>query len=336
MNAREHILVIGGAGYVGSVLVRRLLAQGFRVRVLDALIYDNRASLSDLLDNERFSFVQGDFCDPGLLRQALEGVDHLVMLAALVGDPICRKYPEEARRVNEFGTLDMLRRVDDTRIQRLVFMSTCSNYGLRATDEPADEDCALNPQSLYAETKVEVERFLLEAPARFSFTPTVLRGATAFGESPRMRFDLTVNEFTGELAVGHELTVYDADTWRPYCHLDDFAQAMVAVLEAPIEEVGGQVFNLGDSRENYTKRMMVELLKRVIPEARIVFREGSTDPRNYRVTFEKIRTALTFDAQTSVRTFIPELVASISHGNYADFASHKERYGNYRIAKKPT
>ena len=329
-NHRD-ILIIGGAGYVGSVLTRHLLDQGYNVRVLDALLYDNAKAIADLHDNDRFSFVRGDFLDASILKAALSGATDVIMLAALVGDPICRKYPEKARKINEAGTLELIARLGDLPIDRFVFMSTCSNYGLRETDEPADETCELNPQSLYAETKVKVETYLLENADRFGFMWTVLRGATAFGLSPRMRFDLTVNEFTRELATGNELLVYDADTWRPYCHLDDFARAIQIVLEAPSEKVRGEVFNVGGTGENYTKRMLADLLSSHIPGARIRFREGSTDPRNYRVTFDKIATRLVFSIARDVERYVPELIGRISRGDFADYATHKNFYGNHQI-----
>jgi nucleoside-diphosphate-sugar epimerase len=329
--SRRVVLIIGGAGYVGSVLTRHLLGEGYRVRVLDALLYENEKAIADLHGNDRFSFVRGDFCDSSILKSALAGATDIIMLAALVGDPICRKYPELARKINETGTLRLIERLGEYPINRFVFMSTCSNYGLRETDEPADETCELNPQSLYAELKVNVERFLLANANRFGFVSTVLRGATAYGLSHRMRFDLTINEFTRELAAGNELLVYDADTWRPYCHLVDFARAIQVVLEAPGESVRGEVFNLGGTGGNYTKRMLVDLLSRQIPSARIVFREGSTDPRNYRVTFDKIRDRLVFSIARDVERYVPELMGRLSQGDFADYATHKNFYGNYQI-----
>ncbi|MCX6835106.1 MAG: SDR family oxidoreductase, partial [candidate division Zixibacteria bacterium] len=182
----------------------------------------------------------------------------------------------------------------------------------------ATEESELNPQSLYPETKVRVERRLLQSPEDFSFSVTVLRAATAYGFSPRMRFDLTINEFTRELALGHELLVYDADTWRPYCHVEDICAAIRLVLEAESAQVDGQVFNVGVDAENHTKRMIADLLCAMLPGARVEFQTGSVDPRNYRVTFGKIATQLGFLAGHTVTRFAPELIAAVHAGQFSD------------------
>jgi len=329
----KHVLVIGGAGYVGSVLVRKLLDSGFHVRVLDALLYGNEAAIGELTDHSCFTFVHGDFCDQQVLDQALDNVSHVVHLAALVGDPICRKYPDAARRINDTGTINMIDQLKGRGIGRFVFMSTCSNYGLRNTDEEATEESELNPQSLYAETKVKVERYLLDSGEELDYAPTILRAATAYGLSSRMRFDLTVNEFTRELAAGHELLVYDADTWRPYCHVADIAAAIVGVLETSIEAVRGEVFNVGSPGENYTKRMIVDLLLSHLPAARVRYRQGEVDPRNYRVCFAKISDRLKFSASIGLPDFLVDLIDVVGTGRFDDCEDRREFYGNYVLAE---
>ena len=139
---------------------------------------------------------------------------------------------------------------------------------------------------------------MLERGADWDFCPTILRIATAYGLSQRMRFDLTISEFTRTLAIGEELVVYDADTWRPYCHVDDISRAIITVLESPADDVRGEVFNVGHSDENYTKRMVVDAVQEHLGGAGSVqFTEGGVDPRNYRVSFEKIRDQLGFEPE---------------------------------------
>ena len=319
---------MGGAGYIGSVLVRRLLKQGYRVRVLDALLYNNAAALDSLIGGRGFSFQHGDFCRESDLNLAMEGITDVVHLAALVGDPVCRKYPDQARRINETGTLEMIDRLNQYEIGRFVFMSTCSNYGLRNSDSGATEESELNPQSLYAETKVRVERHILNDPSEFHFCATVLRAATAYGLSPRMRFDLTVNEFTRDLALGKELLVYDADTWRPYCHVEDISSAILCVLEADDSRIRGEVFNVGTSPENYTKRMIVDLIRTVLSNARVRYQTGSVDPRNYKVSFEKIATRLNFRGISTVAQFVPEVIEAVSRGQFDQVDAAPSFYTN--------
>jgi nucleoside-diphosphate-sugar epimerase len=328
----RSILVIGGAGYVGSVLTARLLDVGAKVRVLDKLIYDNGFALQHLLDRERFSFVRGDFCDTATVMRAAHGASDVVLLAALVGDPICKKYPELAVRINEEGSKRLIDVLDEARIDRFVFTSTCSNYGIQDSQTLATEESSLNPQSLYARNKIAVEKYLLDAGKGGAFSGTVLRVATAYGLSPRMRFDLTVSQFTYELASRSTLSVYDADTWRPYCHVHDISKAIMTVLSQPRERVRGQVFNVGDTGQQFTKRMLVEEIQKHINDTRVEYRSGDTDPRNYRVSFQKIADKLGFACDHAVERYIPQLIAAVRGGIFQD-VSHDTRFGNHRLER---
>jgi nucleoside-diphosphate-sugar epimerase len=329
----RRVLVVGGAGYVGNVLIRRLLAAGYRVRVLDSLLFDHGTALSALFEEPGFEFVRGDLRDTALVEGALDGATDVILLAALVGDPLCSKYPDLARRVNDEGSRALFERLPARGVDRFVFTSTCSNYGLRATDEPATEDSELAPLSLYAETKVEFERFVLGREAAWgSLCPTLLRIATAYGLSPRMRFDLTISEFTRTLAIGEELIVYDADTWRPYCHVADISNAILTVLESPPELVRGQVFNVGHSEENYTKRMVVDAVQSHLGgTGRVRFEEGGRDARNYRVSFEKIRERLGFEPSRRVPDTAGRLIEAIRAGAYGDVDVRPGFYTNHSV-----
>jgi nucleoside-diphosphate-sugar epimerase len=328
----RHVLVAGGAGYIGSVLCRELLAGGRRVRVLDSLLYGNEGSL-DGVEDERFSFVRGDVRSKQDVDAALDGITDVVLLASLVGDPVCKANTKLAREVNLGGARTVLEAADSAAVERLVFASTCSNYGLRTEEDPAVEDDELHPLSLYAETKVEMEREILDRAGKWGFAPTILRLATAFGLSPRMRFDLTVSEFTRELALGNALEVYDPDTWRPYCHVEDISTAIAATLEAPADRVSGEVFNVGGDDGNYTKRMIVEAaLDAIEGEGEVVWTEGGDDARNYRVSFAKIRERLGFEPRHTVPGSIEELVSALRNGRFEDVEERPLYYRNYELA----
>jgi nucleoside-diphosphate-sugar epimerase len=309
-------LVTGGAGYVGSVLVEELVASGRRVRVLDSLLH---GVIPDAIANggESVEFVQGDVRDADTRRAALTGADEVVHLAAIVGDPACSREPEEARSVNLDATRELVREAHETGVQRFVFASTCSNYGKLETDELATEEWELNPVSLYAETKVAAELDIL-AQSGNGFGATCLRLATVYGASPRMRFDLTVNEFTRDLVLGRELVVYGEQFWRPYVHVRDAARGMVLVLGSQAGLVGGKVFNLGDSAENYRKLDLVELLRARIPEANVSFVHRDEDPRDYRVSFGKIGSTLGYSVTMRVPDGIDEVSALVASGAVAD------------------
>jgi len=324
----KKVLVIGGAGYIGSVLVRRLLNERYKVVVLDNLLYDNIASLDDCMSDSSFSFIRGDFCNNDILDRVMDKVSDVVLLAALVGDPLCRKYPEETRRVNEEGSINLINRLGRYAPERFIFLSTCSNYGLRETDEPADETVVLNPKSLYAETKVNVERYMIDNINDIGYSWTILRSATAFGLSFRMRFDLTVSQFTRELALGRELLVYDENTWRPYCHVDDISEAVLKVLDAPEKKVSGEIFNVGSNSENYTKKNIVDIICSRLGEGKVRYEKGGRDPRNYKVAFDKIANILDVRLKQTVDRSVVELIDKIDAGHFIDI-DNKRFYGNY-------
>lgn len=324
------VLVVGGAGYVGSVLVTELLRAGAQVRVLDQLIYDNGFAIAHLLDDPRLRFHRGDLRNPHDLAEAAAGATDLVLLASLVGDPICKAYPELAREINEHGAERLIDQLDDRGIRRFVFTSTCSNYGIHESSELATEESALNPQSLYAETKIAVERHVLGRAGDLACATTVLRIATAYGLSPRMRFDLTVSQFAWELAMGRPLQVYDADTWRPYCHVRDICKAVMTVLTSPESAIRGEVFNVGDTSQQFTKRMVVDEIRRHVPDAPVTYGDKGSDPRNYRVAFDKIARVLDFRCDHTVQDYLVRLTSVVQAGVFPDVAANP-RFGNYKV-----
>lgn len=317
-----RILVTGGAGYLGSVLCELLLRSGQRVRAFDSLMHGGR-SLLGLAGREGFAFQRGDMRDGDAVAEALAGVDAVVHLAAIVGDPACARDAELARAVNLDASLALFEAAQAAGVKRFAFASTCSNYGRMAdTSVLATESHELRPVSLYAETKVGVEQALLAAPAR-TITATVLRLSTLYGLSPRMRFDLTVNEFVKELVVQRKLVVFGEQFWRPYVHVRDAARAFQMVLEAPVERVAGQVFNVGDTNENYRKADLLELMSVRIPDADVQRVHKTEDPRDYRVSFARIHEQLGFTVTKRVPDGIDEIATALESGlveNPADSA----------------
>jgi nucleoside-diphosphate-sugar epimerase len=312
-----RILVTGGAGYVGSVLVNELLAEGYAVRALDCLLHGSTPSLLTAWGRPGFEFVRADVRDAIARRSALEGVDAVVHLAAIVGDPACARDPELAQSVNLDATRDLLTDVHDLGIRRIVFASTCSNYGRMPDDAVATEEFELRPVSLYAETKVTAELEVLAAAGN-GLEACCLRFATVYGCSPRMRFDLTVNGFTRDLVLGDELVVFGEQFWRPYTHVRDAARGIMLALQAPRAVVDGEVFNVGASDENYRKADIVGLLQRRMPHARVRYVPKDEDPRDYRVAFEKIGQRLGFEARYSVQDGIDEMISLVSSGILGD------------------
>jgi nucleoside-diphosphate-sugar epimerase len=316
MNGK--VLVTGGAGYIGSVLVRRLLNKGYSVRALDNLSFGGE-SLIDIYGHQNFEFRKGDVRNTADVAAAVEGVDAVVHLAAIVGDPACSKQAELAKEINWRASVNLFDLCNSKiNVKRFVFASTCSNYGKMPGDGFLNEESPLRPVSLYAELKVKFEQYLLSSQTRKDFFPTALRFATVYGLSPRVRFDLTVNEFTREVALGKELKIFGERFWRPYCHVEDLAQSCVLTLESGPEKVGRQVFGVGDTTENYQKAMLAEELLKVIPSAKITYVSKLEDPRDYRVDFSKIQKELGFKVSKRVPDGIREIYRILKDGIISD------------------
>ena len=313
-----NILVTGGAGYVGSTLVPLLLADGHRVRVLDSILHGGE-SLLGVWPHPGFEFVRGDICDRSVLKEAVAGIESVVHLAAIVGDPACSRQPDLARAVNLDASLALIEESKRAGVNRFVFASTCSNYGrMKDPNVYVDEESELSPVSLYAETKVAIEKALLDSGSSGRWCPTPLRFATVFGVSPRMRFDLTVNEFTMEMLTKKHLKVFGEQFWRPYIHVHDAARAVRTVLEAPREKTEGEVFNAGRSDENYTKQMLVEAIREQVDRGTVTYVERREDPRDYKVSFDKIHRVLRFETNLTVPQGIAEIARAFDEERWPD------------------
>jgi len=313
----QTTLITGGSGYIGSLLAGELAGAGHDVRVLDSLLH-GQEDIAAEQERAGIEVIRGDIRDADVRRSALEGADAVVHLAAIVGDPACARDPEVSDDVNVKATEALVADAAAAGVQRLVFASTCSNYGRMADPTvPITEDGELRPVSLYAEQKVGMEKLILGG-ANNGMKPTCLRFATVYGVGRRMRFDLTVNEFTRELWADRELEVFGEQFWRPYIHVRDAGRAVRTVLEAPVERVGGQVFNAGRSGENYRKLDIVEEIGKQIERGKVSYVRRNEDPRDYKVSFDKIRSELGFETLMTVPDGIAEVIAGLDAGDFGD------------------
>lgn len=312
-----RVAVTGGAGYIGACVVEQLLDDGHEAVVLDSLLHSQHGVAAALA--ERGAAVElGDILDSQPLERAVAGADAVVHLAAIVGDPACARDPGRSHEVNVDGSAAVVAAARAAGAGRFVFASTCSNYGRMADPSVAvDETAALVPVSLYAEQKVRIERALLGADDD-GMAPTCLRFATIYGVAPRMRFDLTVNEFTRDLWAARTLEVFGEQFWRPYVHARDAAVAVLAVLQAPIASVAGEVFNVGATAENYRKLDLVETITRALGRGDVRFVHRDEDPRDYRVSFEKVRETLGFAPRFTVPAGIDEIIEALDAERFGD------------------
>lgn len=325
------VLIIGGGGYVGIPVSEGLLAKGYSVKCYDNFIYKHNKAVISLLNHPRYDLVVGDVRDEQTLKTATRDVTDVILLAGLVGDPITKQHPILSKSINQEAIINCIDLISKLQIDRFIFVSTCSNYGLIPNDKLADETFTLKPLSLYAEAKVNAEQYILNKKPFNYCTPTILRFATAFGLSKRMRFDLTVNEFCRDLVLGKELTIFDADTWRPYCHVEDFASLIESVFVAPKELVNYEVFNAGGDINNRTKQGIIDSLKVFIPSAKIKYKEKGSDPRNYKVNFTKVKEILGFQPKFTVEMGMKEIISAVHSGMFENLDTNINQYGNYDL-----
>ncbi len=320
-----RILITGGAGYVGSTLARLLLASDQQVRVLDHLAHGGE-SLLGIWCLPGFEFIRGDIRDRTSMQKALAGVDAVVHLAAIVGDPACARQPDLARAVNLDASMALIEASRQAGVGRFVFASTCSNYGkMKDANQFVDEESELRPISLYAETKVAVEKALLQNGRTEGWCATPLRFATVYGVSPRMRFDLTVNEFTMEMLTTKHLKVFGEQFWRPYVHVWDAARAIQLVLNSPAARIAGCVFNVGSTDQNFQKQQLVEMIQPHAPDAVVEYVHKEEDPRDYRVSFARIKNQLEYATTRTVLQGIEEVARLVQGGVIGNFVDGKYR-----------
>ena len=327
----KNILLIGGAGYVGSVITSEFLKKGYKVTVLDNFVYDNQFTVAPYIGDSNYKIVNGDMGDSKFLDDVSKNISDVIILSGLVGDPITKKYPQESEQINDISVKKCIDYFNGKGIAKLIFISTCSNYGLIKDDELADEDFELTPLSLYAKAKVSNEKYLISKKNIVDYTGVVLRFSTAFGLSPRMRFDLSISEFVKEMYDGKELEVYDEHTWRPYCHVRDFARLLDLVINSEKEKVYFEVFNAGGDINNSTKKMLIDEIMTHLPNAKVTYSANGNDPRNYKVSFKKVRETLGFEPEYSIKDGVKELIEALDLGLYNDFTENKNKYGNYNI-----
>ncbi len=307
MRSLNSILITGGAGYVGSVLVRKLVNLGYDVKVIDSLVFGNDG-ISSLINDKKIEFFNLDIRETEKISSIIQNIDCVIHLAAIVGEPLCKKIPDAAKQINEFATKNLVNICKNKKVKRFIFASTCSNYG--SSQNVVNESSPVMPLSLYSECKVNSEKFILDQNNDI-FETCVLRFATAHGLSPRMRFDLLVQEFIRDAIIDKKISIFGADFWRPLVHVEDMADACISAIDASSQLISGQIYNVGNNKENYTKIKLAEIIKEFITDVEIEIIKSKKDPRNYKVSFEKIENSLNFEPKYTVRDSVIEILNDI-------------------------
>jgi len=323
---KKNILIVGSAGYIGTVVTKHFLDKNYNIIGIDNLIYRQKKN-NFVKNNNNFSFIKLDIKNNIIIKNILKKnkIENVIILAGLVGDPITKKYPKISKSINEDHIIKLIDICyKSIFLKKIIFVSTCSNYGI-AKNLP-NEKSKLRPLSLYAKSKVKIEKYLL-SKRNNKISYSILRFATAFGLSDRMRFDLTLNEFVKTMFNNKILEIYDKDTWRPYCHVKDFAKIIDKVFKAAKRKVFFEVFNAGSSKNNFTKLMIVQKIKKFFKNRKkIKFVDNSKDMRNYEVNFDKIRRKLNFISNWTLEKGIKEIAIKLTKQKYP-----KSSNGNYKI-----
>jgi len=317
------VLVTGGAGYLGSVLVRKLLLKGHTVRVLDNLLHEHH-SLLGVKDNPSFQLMTGEIRHIDTLLKASKDMDAVIHLAAIVGDQACDISPIDTVGINYMATSILAECCIYWGIDRYIFGSTCSVYG--QSSEVVSEESSLNPVSLYADLKIKAEHEL-QKKSGGDLNPCILRMSTLYGISPRMRFDLVVNILTARAYAEKKIVIYGGEQWRPCLNVEDAADAFVLVLDSPLKKVSGATFNVGSNNQNYQITELGDIVHKYIPESQIEV-QGSSDTRSYRVSFNKIKEILSYEPKKTVEDSVKEIINAFENNVYADYRDVK--YNNYR------
>jgi nucleoside-diphosphate-sugar epimerase len=324
----KNVLVIGGAGYIGSALLPKLLEKGYRVRLLDLLLYGTDP-IKEWLDHPHLEIIQADFRQVEKVVQAIHGMDAVIHLGGLVGDSACALNEELTLEINLMATRMIASVAKGSGVGHFIFASTCSVYG--ASDQKLDERSELRPVSLYARSKIASEKVLLKL-ADDQFAPVILRLSTIYGLSGRPRFDLVVNLLTAKASVEKEITIFGGDQWRPFLHVDDAARAIASVLDAPFRQVRNQIFNVGSNAQNFTINQIGEIIHNLIQDATMVNMDDIPDPRNYWVDFNKIYHVLGFEPVWTVEQGVKQVMEAIQSGKVGDYRD--ARYSNIEFLKQ--
>ena len=324
------VLLIGDEGYIGNIISLNLLKEGYSVCSNDNLLYKNHNCVLNKIIHKNNNLIFGNIINKNLFEDEIIKADAIVLLAGLVGYPITKAFSKAALLINDFGIKNVINLCFKHQIDKFIFISNCSNYGLVKPAETANEDFSLNPLSLYANSKIKAEKYILALKEKMKMHPTILCFATAFGLSPSMKFDLTINQFNRELVNGNTLLVYDPMTWRPYCHMQDFSYFIQKVIEAPSKDSSFQVFNVEERKNNATKQMILDSILQRFLNGKVKYVEKGNQAKNYKVNFEKVNKTFGFEPKSSTEDGIDELTQLINNDVFDIVEKNLDFFGNYK------
>jgi len=324
----KTVLVAGGAGYIGSILCEVLLSEGHKVICLDRLFF-GKEKVSHLQKNPNFSVIRNDI--RYIKADIFNGVDVVMDLSGISNDPACDLDPRITEDINLKGAVSLAKLAKQAGVARYIFSSSCSIYG--GAVGQCNEESDLNPVSLYAKLKMKAEEEIKQLASE-SFCVTLLRNATVYGVSPRMRFDLIINIMTAHAVVKRKIFVLGGGKqWRPNVHIRDVSNAFIMIMEAPVEKVNGEVFNVGSNEQNFQVIQVANMIRDVVPYTEVEIVPDDVDKRNYNVNFDKIHNVLGFKVKHSSPEGAVEVKQAIEKGiiDVDDIRTSTLKYYQYLI-----
>jgi nucleoside-diphosphate-sugar epimerase len=321
MNDLKTVLVTGGAGYVGAVLVPKLLQQGYRVKVLDLFIFGGHV-LDAVKGHPELEMIKGDIRDRPLLERSVTGCDAVIHLACISNDPSFDLDPDLGKSINYDAFLDLVEVAKDNGVRRFVYASSSSVYGVKKEDN-VTEELPLEPLTDYSKYKAICEEVLLKHQAP-GFTTLILRPATVCGYSPRLRLDLTVNILTNHAINNGKITVFGGEQKRPNIHIEDMTDLYLKSLIWTDGEIGGKIFNVGC--ENHRVMEIAEIVRGVVGTEVEIQVTSTDDLRSYHISSDKIGRELGFVPQYSIEQAVGDLTAAFSAGRVPDAMDNRHYY----------
>ena len=306
------VFLTGHLGYVGNVLAKMLIEQNFEVKGCDVGFFPQGFTDEKI---PKFDSIKKDIRD--LEKNDLEGCDAVIHLAALSNDPLGELNSSLTNDINFLSGIHLAELSKQVGIERFVFSSSCSTYGVN--EEIVNESSSLEPLTAYAKSKVDSEKTLIKMKDE-SFSPVMLRNATAYGVSPSQRLDIVVNNLTSSaFTTGSVKLLSDGTAWRPLVHVEDMSKAFIVALKSPKEKVSGEIFNVGSNEDNFSVREIAEMVEEIVPESKIEFSEdASKDSRSYKVNFDKIKNQLGFKTDWNLKEGVKQIYEILKKKNFSE------------------
>lgn len=317
---QQSVLLIGGAGYIGTVLTKNLIRSGYNVSIFDKFIYLNKNEIKKNIKSKKLKLIKGDTRNISQIFSAIKECDMVVHLAEMVGDPLCEQKPDKTFEINFLASISIANICKNLEISKFIYLSSCSVYGENKDDKLLTENSKINPLSTYAKLKDLCEKSIIKNLGN-NCQPCIIRLGTVYGNSMRPRYDLVINLFSGLIANNKKITINGGDQWRPFIHVEDVSRAITTILKSKQSKVNGQVFNIVG--ENFKIKDIGNIINKKFPKAEIKYEKKSKDLRDYKVSAKKAEKTLSFKAKKRIKDEIVQMIKETKKKKIKNIFSRK-------------